>query len=233
MGVNDDTVQPGPKDRSSGLFLRVISAAVLIPPVIGAIYLGSPYFDILVAVGAVILCWEWYTLCKPHFGWLLVGIPYIGAPTYALIFVRNAPDKGFETVLWIFVMVWAADTFAYAAGRTFGGPKLAPSISPNKTWSGLFGGVAGAGAVGAITALVLNHNSVIPLALVSAALGAISQGGDLMESWIKRRFGKKDAGSLIPGHGGLFDRVDGLLAAALVVALVSIISSKGSILTWV
>ncbi len=231
--MNEDTAQPEHNDRSSGLFLRVISAAVLIPPVIGAIYMGSPYFDVLVAVGALILCWEWYSLCRPHIGWLIAGIPYIGAPTYALIYIREAPDKGFETVLWIFLLVWAADTFAYAAGRTFGGPKLAPAISPNKTWSGLAGGVTGAGVVGAITALVLDHNSVIPLVLISAALGALSQGGDLVESWIKRRFGKKDAGSLIPGHGGLFDRVDGLLAAALFVALASIVSSRGGVLTWV
>jgi len=231
--VSDDSAQPEHKDPGHGLFLRVLSAAVLIPPVVGAIYLGSPYFDILVAVGVLILCWEWYTLCKPHSGWILAGVPYIGFPSYALVFVRNSGDLGLETVLWIFVLVWAADTSAYATGRTFGGPKLAPGISPNKTWSGLFGGITGAATVGLITGLVLNHDSVIPLILISAALGALSQGGDLMESWIKRRFGKKDAGSLIPGHGGLFDRVDGLLATALAVALINIALENGSILTWV
>jgi phosphatidate cytidylyltransferase len=231
--VNGDSAQQGHKSRKSGLFLRVASAVVLIPPVIGAIYLGSPYFDILIVVGALVLCWEWFMLCRPQVGWLLAGIPYIIVPSYALLFIRHDPDMGLETIMWVFLIVWATDTFAYAAGRTFGGPKLAPRISPNKTWSGLIGGATGAGIVGVITALVLDHDSVIPLALISAALGALSQGGDLVESWIKRKFGKKDAGSLIPGHGGLFDRVDGLLVAALIVALADVLSSRGSILTWV
>lgn len=230
--MNDDTVQQADNDRNSGLLLRVLSAAVLIPPVIGAIYLGSPYFDVLIIVGTLILGWEWYGMCQSRWGWVLAGIPFFGIPAYALIFNRNDPDVGLETTLWVFFLVWAADTFAYVSGRTFGGPKLAPSISPNKTWSGLMGGMAGAGAVGAIMALALNHNSMIPLALISIMVGGLSQGGDLVESWIKRKFGKKDAGSLIPGHGGLFDRVDGLLAAALVVAIAGITTSTGSLLKW-
>ena len=231
--MSDDTVQPGPERSASDLFLRVVSAAVLIPPVIGAIYMGSPYFEILISIGVIILCWEWYTLCGPRIPWLIAGVFYIGIPSFALIYLRNQEPLGFETVLWVFVLVWAADTFAYATGRLCGGPKLAPAISPKKTWSGLIGGISGAGAVGYITALALDHNSVIPLLLISASIGALSQGGDLVESWIKRHFGKKDAGSIIPGHGGLFDRVDGLLVAALATALTGIITSKGSVLTWV
>jgi phosphatidate cytidylyltransferase len=112
-----------------------------------------------------------------------------------------------------------------------GGPKLASRISPNKTWSGLCGGIFAAGIVGSIYNLVLMHENVIPLIVLSTLLGLLSQGGDLLESWIKRRFDKKDSGSLIPGHGGLFDRVDGLLAAAVGAAFISIII-KGSPLTW-
>ncbi len=231
--MSDATVQQVRKDRNSGLFLRVISAVVLIPPVVWAIHAGTPYFDLMIAVGALILCREWYTLCAGKLQWLIAGIPYIGAPTYALIYIRNDQEYGFETVLWVFVLVWATDILAYGAGRSFGGPKLAPRISPNKTWSGLLGGMSGAATIGIIMALALDHDSVIPLALISAALGAISQGGDLLESWVKRKFDKKDAGSLIPGHGGLFDRVDGLLAAALTVAAISYATSKGSILSWV
>lgn len=231
--MSDDTAQPGPKRSANDLFLRVVSAAVLIPPVIGAIYMGTPYFEILIGLGGIILCWEWYTLCGLRIMWLITGAFYIGIPSFALVYLRNEQAMGFETVLWIFILVWAADTFAYATGRLCGGPKLAPSISPNKTWSGLLGGIFGAGTTGLITALVLGHNSVIPLLLISATLGALSQGGDLVESWIKRRFDKKDAGSIIPGHGGLFDRVDGLLVAAFATALLGIFTSKGSVLTWV
>jgi len=230
--VNEDSAPREPDGSGSGLILRVISASVLIPPVIGAIYLGSPYFEILIALGAVILCYEWVQLCRPRLVWILAGIPYIALPTYALVYIRQLPADGYETVLWIFVLVWAADTGAYASGRLIGGAKLAPLVSPNKTWAGLAGGIVSAGAIGAMTALVLNLQSMIPLVLASAVLGAISQGGDLLESWIKRKFGKKDAGSLIPGHGGLFDRVDGLLAAALGAAVLSLLSPTGGIFEW-
>ena len=111
------------------------------------------------------------------------------------------------------------------------GPNWPPRISPKKTWSGLSGGVFAAGMVGFIYTLVLGLQNVIPLIVLSALLGLLSQGGDLFESWIKRRFDKKDSGSLIPGHGGLFDRVDGLLAAAVGAAFISFII-KGSPLTW-
>jgi phosphatidate cytidylyltransferase len=231
--VSDDTAQPAPKNPKSGLLPRIISALVLIPPVILAIYAGYPYFDIMIGIGVLILCWEWYTMCGPKPAWLLAGLVYIGAPSYALIYIRSDIELGYETVLWVFVLVWATDILAYAAGRTFGGPKLAPAISPNKTWSGLLGGMSGAAVAGIITALAFDHSSVIPLALISAGLGAFSQGGDLLESWVKRKFGKKDSGSLIPGHGGLFDRVDGLLAASLAVAAIDYTSARGSLLSWV
>ena len=185
----------------------------------------------MIAVCAGILAWEWLGLCKRNVFWLLFGTLYIIVPCLALIHLRSNPDLGFETVLWVFVLVWSADTGAYAAGRLIGGPKLAPRISPNKTWSGLMGGICAAGVVGFFNALVLDHQSMIPLVLISALLGLISQGGDLLESWIKRKFDKKDAGSLIPGHGGLFDRVDGLLAASVGAAFIGLIIGE-SALTW-
>lgn len=223
--------QPRTVKKSNELFLRIVSACVLIPPVVTAIYLGFPYFEIMIAICACLLVREWFALCDGKLLWVLFGIIYIGVPCYSLIHLRLDLDLGFETVLWVFTLVWSADSGAYVAGRMIGGPKLASRISPNKTWSGLCGGIFAAGIVGSIYNLVLMHENVIPLIVLSALLGLLSQGGDLLESWIKRRFDKKDSGSLIPGHGGLFDRVDGLLAAAVGAAFISIII-KGSPLTW-
>ena len=227
------TGRPEPKPGSSALLLRLLSAAVMIPPALAAVYFGSPWFDAMVFVGAAVLAWEWFGLCGRRAGWLVFGAVYLVASVWALIYLRTDPDLGAYTVFWLFAMVWAVDTGAYAAGRTIGGPKLAPRISPNKTWAGLGGGVLFAALVGGVTALVLERQSVIPLALASGALGVVSQGGDLLESWVKRRFDKKDSGIFIPGHGGLFDRVDGLLAAALAAALITEASGKGSLLAWV
>ncbi len=229
--MTDDTAQPKAPEPNSGLGLRLISACVLIPPVLAAIYFGSPYFDLLLGCAALIMIWEWGNLCDRKPTWLLAGFVYIGLSTYALFDMRTASEFGFESVVWLFVLVWAADSGAYAAGRTIGGPKLAPRISPNKTISGLAGGVFAAGCVGYAGSLALDHDNVIPLVLISAFLGVLSQGGDLLESWVKRKFGKKDAGKIIPGHGGVLDRVDGLLAASIGAAALGFMS-EGSLLTW-
>ncbi len=163
--------------------------------------------------------------------WLAAGVLYIGLPSVALIALRDDPEAGRQTVYWLLGVVWASDIGAYITGRTIGGPKLAPRISPGKTWAGFWGGVACAGLVGVIVAAVLGMAELWPLALFSCTLGAIAQGGDLFESWIKRRFGVKDSGNLIPGHGGLLDRVDALIAVIVVTATISTLT-KGSILQW-
>ncbi len=159
--------------------------------------------------------------------WLAVGVLYIGLPCLSLVWLRSDPVAGRETVLWLVSLVWASDIGAYAIGRLVGGPKLAPRLSPNKTWAGLFGGMISAGLAGAGAALVLAKPVVSQLALLSVVLGAIAQGGDLFESWVKRRFGVKDAGRLIPGHGGLLDRVDALMAASVAAALMAVIWNGG------
>ena len=146
--------------------------------------------------------------------WLPIGILYAGIPAASLAFLRGDNSVGLLNVLILFGLVWSTDIFAYFVGRTIGGPKLAPSISPNKTWSGAIGGAAAAVAVGIIIAFYNGHAGNPLLPIIILLISIISQGGDLFESWVKRKFGVKDSGTIIPGHGGMMDRVDGLAVAA-------------------
>jgi phosphatidate cytidylyltransferase len=147
-------------------------------------------------------------------GWTTVGIVYVGLPTLALLWLRSLPELGLWALLWLLVVVWATDTAAYAAGRLLGGPRLAPAISPAKTWSGLIGGMLGAALVAMATTWIIGSTRLAQAAGLGAALAVVAQLGDLFESALKRRAGIKDSGRSIPGHGGLLDRVDGLLFAA-------------------
>jgi phosphatidate cytidylyltransferase len=163
--------------------------------------------------------------------WLALGTLWISLPCVLLLWLARPDSIGPRTVLWIFAVVWATDIGAYAVGRRFGGPRLAPRWSPRKTWSGLIGGAGCAALAGWGTARALGLSSVLPLVLVSAGLAIVEQFGDLAESVAKRRFGVKDSSGLIPGHGGLLDRLDGLLAVIPAVALLTLIGG-GSVLTW-
>lgn len=164
--------------------------------------------------------------------WLGAGALYIGLPCVAIVWLRDDPVFGRDTVLWVFALVWASDIGGYVFGRLIGGRKLAPRLSPNKTWAGFFGATACAGAVGAATAALVEIGSVWALVALSAVMGGATQLGDLFESWVKRRFGVKDTSRLIPGHGGLLDRVDGLLAASTLTALIAVVGN-GSIFGWI
>ena len=145
---------------------------------------------------------------------MLGGTLYIGIPTFAMLSLNWVLET---LVFWVFVVTWATDILAYFAGRAIGGPKLAPRISPNKTWAGLIGGVAGAALGGWLLARWFEME---PLFFwLGGPLGVVAQLGDLYESWVKRRAGVKDSGTLLPGHGGVLDRLDGLLAVALVTTL--------------
>jgi phosphatidate cytidylyltransferase len=169
---------------------------------------------------------------RDHPKWLAAGPVYIGVPIVSLIWLRGDGVAGLETILWLMACVWATDTGAYFFGRGIGGPKLAPALSPNKTWAGLLGGMACSAAVAfPATWLVPAGPALGALALAGAILAVIAQAGDLLESFVKRRFGAKDSGTLIPGHGGLFDRVDGLLTAAAGFALFQW-TTDGAILVW-
>jgi phosphatidate cytidylyltransferase len=169
---------------------------------------------------------------RRHFAmWFTWGTAYAALPAAALVALRADPELGRATLFWIIALVVAADTGGYLVGRTLGGPKLAPRISPNKTWSGLAGAVAGAALAGLSAAFVLNHTDVWMLTLMSAGLGLVEQAGDLVESAFKRHFGVKDTSQIIPGHGGVLDRVDGLLAVAVAVWIANEWAG-GSVLAW-
>lgn len=144
------------------------------------------------------------------------ALAYAGLPAIALTLLRGSDAPGLLALLFLFAAVWATDIGAYFCGRSFGGPKLAPAISPGKTWSGAVGGALIGCAAGVAAGWAGGLSPTIALAAGAAALSVVSQFGDLFESAVKRRFGAKDSGRLIPGHGGLMDRIDGLVAAAVV-----------------
>lgn len=147
------------------------------------------------------------------------GVVYCGLPVLALVFLRRQ-DEGLLFAFWALSLVWATDIGAFFAGWSIGGPKLAPRLSPNKTWAGLFGGMAAASAL----AMVLHVRYGLPwrMTLATPALAILAQAGDLYESWLKRQAGVKDSGNILPGHGGVLDRLDGVVPVAPVAALLVI-----------
>jgi phosphatidate cytidylyltransferase len=263
------------------LTLRILSALVLAPIAVGAVWFGSPWLPILTAIAAAGMAWEWARLCRggrvgttgavliaavlvaiivavtagigpaiavaavaaavvfwiaarehePEPRWFALGLLWIALPCVLLLWLAHAEGAGRLTLLWIFAIVWATDIGAYMVGRRIGGPLLAPHWSPRKTWAGIIGGAGCAALAGWATAGMLGLSSALPLVLVSAGLAIVEQFGDLAESVAKRRFGVKDSSGLIPGHGGLLDRLDGLLAVIPAVALLTLIGG-GSVLTW-
>jgi len=150
---------------------------------------------------------------------IAAGALYIGVPALALLWLYARPEIGRSLVIWLVGVVIATDIAAYFVGRTLGGPKMAPRISPGKTWSGLGGGVAGAVSVGIVLGMALGLAQVHVLTGAALVFALISQLGDLLESGVKRAFRVKDAGDILPGHGGMMDRVDGIVAALVVAAL--------------
>lgn len=230
-GLANPVLRPG---RWSDLRIRVLSALVLLPVALVCAWLGGPAFWALIVVAGVGLALELLTVTPGpgHQGdrplLVSLGLLYVAIAGIALISLRADPLVGRANLLVLMMLVWASDVGAYTVGRTLGGPRLAPAISPGKTISGAFGGLLAAVAVGLGAALALSHPPhLLRAALLAALLGIIAQAGDLGESWVKRRFGVKDSGSLIPGHGGLFDRLDALLAAAPAAALLAFCAGRG------
>jgi phosphatidate cytidylyltransferase len=207
---------PGaPKDaRRSDLLVRTIAGLGMILIALGCLWFDGWAFILLVMLCGGLMATEWMGLTKDRsLGARLAVVPYVGLPLIALLVMRDRAD-GFLLTLWTFIVVWATDIGAYFAGRAIGGPKLAPRISPAKTWAGLGGGVAAAWGAGALTA----SQGHLPPALLylGAPMAVLAQAGDLFESWLKRRAGVKDSGSILPGHGGALDRLDGLVPVAIV-----------------
>jgi phosphatidate cytidylyltransferase len=215
-----DAPASGRNGRFRGLTLRILSALVLGPLLLAAIWFGFPWIDLVAAIAAPVMVWEWTRLTRGRPLVRLLAYFYALAALVALLWLRHQPALGRETILWIVACIWATDIGAYFVGASVGGAKLAPRISPSKTWSGLIGGMAWAAAVSAAVGFAFGLGSTFSLSAIGACLAVVGQLGDLAESAAKRGAGVKDSGNLIPGHGGLLDRVDGLVAALVVVALV-------------
>ncbi|GAA4766527.1 phosphatidate cytidylyltransferase [Novosphingobium ginsenosidimutans] len=214
--------------KNADLPVRVASAIVVVVIALTALWLGGwiwAGFAMIVAGGVL---YEWRALArawKPsplsETLWTLGGILYL-APAAAMLMLMRDGERGFADVLTLIALVAAIDIGAYFTGRAIGGPKIAPAISPSKTWAGLLGGILGALAVLVLSAKLSEATPAWWQVLGLAVLAAIvAQAGDFFESWMKRRAGVKDSGKLIPGHGGLFDRVDGLIAVSFLAALLA------------
>ncbi|HJS87915.1 MAG TPA: phosphatidate cytidylyltransferase [Acetobacteraceae bacterium] len=213
---------------------RVASALVLVPVALGAIWVGGPFFAGVIAALALGLAYEWMGLCRA--GALgsesrLGGVFVIALWAAALLWLRGDPEAGRANVIGLALVVWGSDIGAYVAGRLIGGPRLAPRVSPSKTWAGAAGGALASALISVCAAklLVLEVN-VAAACLLGAGFSVIGQAGDLAESAVKRRCGMKDSGRLIPGHGGLLDRLDASLAVAPVAAVLSLALGRGVVL---
>lgn len=154
--------------------------------------------------------------------WVAGGIPYAGALALAPIVLRADDADGFLAVIFLFAIVWTTDISAYFAGRALGGPKLMPQVSPNKTWAGAVGGLIASVVVTLALAKMAGLTALFALAMLAVVLSVFAQGGDLFESFLKRRFHAKDSSHLIPGHGGLMDRLDGFVSASVAAALIGL-----------
>ena len=238
MAVGDAPV------KKSDLGQRTLSALAMVVVAGLALWLGGLVWLVFVMAVAMVVLWEWRALAlrfvngpATAIAWITAGMVYVGAAAAMLLYLRNFGPQSPIPVLYVVLAVIGTDVGAYFVGRSIGGPKIAPQISPSKTWAGLGGGRVGAtvalllvrsfdcGMLDALSPAVCFKDALVldgvRLLGAGAATAVIAQTGDFFESWMKRRAGVKDSGRIIPGHGGVFDRVDGLLAVlfAMVVML--------------
>lgn len=205
----------------------VAQAATPVAATLGAMFWGMAGAAVATLCGALLLA----ALGRSRGFWPPLGALWLAPPCGALVWLRSAPETGLACVLWVLLTVWAADTLAYVFGRLIGGPKLAPRISPKKTWAGLLGAVVGAGLVGLLGSMLTGLAPAPAATVAGGVAGAIGQAGDLAESAVKRRFGVKDSGTLIPGHGGVLDRVDALMFVTVAAAGAALVNG-GALLPW-
>ncbi len=219
------TLVAGP-GRRSVVMTGIVAVALSVALAASSTGASDALRDLRFAAAAIVLVMGMLALAaiapRARAFWFAAGVPYAGAMALAPIVLRSDAEFGFLAMIFVFAVVWVTDIAAYFVGRAVGGPKLAPRLSPNKTWSGSIGGVAGA-VLAAVLVVHFGGVGGMPAAIVVAiALSSVAQIGDLVESAIKRRFGVKDASSLIPGHGGLMDRLDGFVAAAVLACLIGL-----------
>ncbi|MDR2526877.1 MAG: phosphatidate cytidylyltransferase [Rickettsiales bacterium] len=204
---------------------RILSAVIIVPIVIIIICSWQLFFNTFIVSLAVFMGYEWITIAyeedKKTNKWKFLGLLYIISPCFSLMYLKSL-NGGEDLIIWLLLVVIATDTAGMLVGGRFGGPKLAPSISPKKTWSGLAGGIIVSMMVGFLLSFII-FGDVILYTLFSGILAIVEQCSDLLESKFKRYFGVKDSGNLIPGHGGILDRVDGLTLTAPLIVLFSII----------
>ena len=207
MGEWADLHATPPETKRLAQYALSVPLAIMMP-VIGA---GAGFLTLGLLIGAA-----FFVVITTRRADLARGIFYVGLPIMALLVIRRQ-EEGLVFTVWALALVWACDIGAYFAGRFIGGPKLAPTISPNKTWAGLIGGVVLASLFAAL--MHYKYGLALRLTLATPVLAVLAQGGDLYESWLKRRAGVKDSGTLLPGHGGVMDRLDGLVPVAPLAAL--------------
>lgn len=214
-------------ERWSGLKERVISAAVLAVLVLLALWFGGWAFTLLVIVAGLQMLREWDGLTKQDgLLWRISGLAYVALPCASLLWLRSQ-THGMELVLFVLLAIWATDIGAYFTGRKIGGPKLWSALSPKKTWAGLGGGIVSAAVIACVATSFTPFPTSLPGAvIIGAALAIIGQAGDFFESWLKRRANVKDSSNLIPGHGGLLDRVDGMIFTLPLFALLAYLSES-------
>lgn len=221
---------------SEGLQARVITAAILAPIVLAIVAVGGWIYHALVILAVVLMTNEWNGIISSEASaektdkqlkrWRIGGIIYATVFGTSLMYLRSM-EGGFSMVLYLLFVIWSMDIGAYFSGRFIGGPKVAPSISPKKTWAGVIGGAIACGFVGVLFSIFMHEVGTIEMVLISVLLGIISQAGDFLESWLKRQFGVKDSGTLLPGHGGLMDRVDSLVTGAPFLVVVALAHGQG------
>ena len=201
------------------LLVRTLTGLIMIVAALIVAFHGGTLFAVVAAGLATAMFYEWTRLVRGRgVLWYMAGFFYAALPALALLWIRER--SGIDLLLWVFIVTWSTDIGAYFAGRRFGRRKLAPSISPGKTIEGLLGGVVAATVLGG--AWVFAAHLKLPLLLVAPLFAVAAQMGDLFESSLKRRAGVKDSGNWLPGHGGVLDRLDGLVPVAVLTALVQI-----------
>ncbi|MGE3770471.1 MAG: phosphatidate cytidylyltransferase [Bdellovibrionales bacterium] len=256
------------KDKFKDLPARALSAVIVMPLVLLAVWAGGIYYNVLIGTACVLGMYEWLRLHErspsilcdffsygtlvliwwlssyglygfacltitaitgvaynfynrvklDNVEWLALGIPYLGTPMVALMAVGNDPmSREHYLIFFLLAVVWATDIGAYLFGRVIGGPKLAPVISPSKTWSGALGATLFGTLVGLIFARYFWQHSYTEVIILGVLLTIFTQLGDMFESYVKRITGTKDSGRILPGHGGILDRIDGLLFAAVMI----------------